>query len=126
MTRLATIKKPAMIGALRCTSTIKDVNIKSVEKVSLKVVLAVDRETREVVEDRKAKHHGHGKAKTLDLDRKAHGHSHKGKTLDLDRKTHGHHKNKRSADLDRAGHHGHKGSHKMAEERKAKHHGAKH
>ena len=30
MTRLATIKKPAMIGALRCTSTIKDVNIKSV------------------------------------------------------------------------------------------------
>merc|ERR1712029_933532 len=53
------------------------------------------------VEDRRAKHHGKGKS----LDRKAHGHGHKGK---------------RSADLDRAGHHGHKG--KMAEERKAKHH----
>merc|ERR1711971_126926 len=56
------------------------------------------------VEDRRAKHHGKGKS----LDRKAHGHGHKGK---------------RSADLDR-GHHGHKG--KMAEERKAKHHGGKH
>ena len=29
MTRLAIIKKPVTIGALRCTSTIKDVNIKS-------------------------------------------------------------------------------------------------
>ena len=66
-----------------------------------KVVSAVKQSS---VEDRRAKHHGKGKS----LDRKAHGHGHKGK---------------RSADLDR-GHHGHKG--KMAEERKAKHHGGKH